>query len=664
MAAREAARILASQELLDALAVVERSISQNVYHSKHLLYRNVPDFTAAAAAVMEEEVLANIAESGGDDGGGGGVDGGAAGVDGGAGGEETADAAKASAGGVGGALGGGIDSPTKSPSLEHLWTFVCPLTRGRNVSSISFNPHNQDLVAITYGEFDFNKQRDGLLCFWSLKNPAYPQRFMRADCGITAAAWSPTHHNLIATGHYDGTVAVFDTRNEEDKPVLESGQTTSKHTDAVWQVQWINKPGRDGELIVSISTDGRVTAWDVKKGITSTPLMVLKRIPNQFGLDGRKETDKAEGILSRQASGLCFDFGSKDHSTYLAATEDGIVHKCSVSYGEQYLQSYFGHSGPVYALCCSPFDDQVFLTCSADWTVKLWSENQGKMTGSSTGWAMQFQTSDLTSDVYHVAWSPADATVFGSVTGDGRIQLWDLANPNPMDPVVNHVVQPTREEVDAMQRADDTKRQKAEDEAREAAAAGLGMGLGTLSGLHSSAKKEALLASAEKPDAYATAVAAAAHVAQMSLGTHVGSGTGSGEGGAGNGTTQSGTQAAPGSPGGTGGSHGGEGPDVPELIEVEGVLIPRGRKKLSCIRFASNAPVILVGDNTGGIGVYRMHGMQVRGRELRGGAGGGGGGGNVVVCVVEGDNSVEHSSLHRGRCCVSLCVLVRVCVVY
>jgi WD40 repeat protein len=47
---------------------------------------------------------------------------------------------------------------------------------------------------------------------------------------------------------------------------------------------------------------------------------------------------------------------------------------CSCSYSEQYLQNYFGHSGPLYQIQWSPFAPGLFLSASADWTVKLWAE--------------------------------------------------------------------------------------------------------------------------------------------------------------------------------------------------------------------------------------------------------------------------------------------------
>jgi WD40 repeat protein len=61
----------------------------------------------------------------------------------------------------------------------------------------------------------------------------------------------------------------------------------------------------------------------------------------------------------------------------LAGTEDGHIHKCSTSYSEQYLESYSGHIGPVYALQWSPFAPNLFLSCSGDWTIRMWQVRQG-----------------------------------------------------------------------------------------------------------------------------------------------------------------------------------------------------------------------------------------------------------------------------------------------
>lgn len=44
------------------------------------------------------------------------------------------------------------------------------------------------------------------------------------------------------------------------------------------QVKWVNKGVERGETLVSISTDGRVVEWSMKKGLSYSALMVLKRI--------------------------------------------------------------------------------------------------------------------------------------------------------------------------------------------------------------------------------------------------------------------------------------------------------------------------------------------------------------------------------------------------
>ena len=40
------------------------------------------------------------------------------------------------------------------------------------------------------------------------------------------------------------------------------------------------------------------------------------------------------------------DFPKTDSSTYMVGTEDGILHRCSVSYNEQYLDNYFATQDP------------------------------------------------------------------------------------------------------------------------------------------------------------------------------------------------------------------------------------------------------------------------------------------------------------------------------
>lgn len=125
--------------------------------------------------------------------------------------------------------------------------------------------------------------------------------------------------------------------------------------------------------------------------------------------------------------GLSIDFPQTEKDNYYVATEDGTVHRCSVSYSEQYLDTYYGHSGPVYKVRCSPFwspqECQVFLTCSYDWTIRVWNhkESPGKQ-------CKLVCANDIKEQVNDVEWSPFTSSLFAMVAEDGRIELWDLKN--------------------------------------------------------------------------------------------------------------------------------------------------------------------------------------------------------------------------------------------
>jgi WD40 repeat protein len=401
---REAMKILGSKQMLQSLHVAERAIQQNLFHHRHLSYRDYPYPSNKHAAPPVPPVAAEAAA-------------GSEAGEGEATAEEAADTSSASSGG-----GAQLDR-----RLEKLWSFQCDLTKGRTISCMAWNKVNKDLLAVSYGQFDFTNQRDGMVCFWSLKNPEYPERVLRMSSGVTAIDFSTSHPNMLAVGFYDGTVAIYDIRKDTDSAVLESDQGAGKHMDAVWQVQWVNKGSERGERLVSISTDGRVTEWSTKKGLSFTDLILLKRVSNPAASKG----EGGEGIISRQASGLCFDFPHGESAVYLAGTEDGVIHKCSCSYNEQYLESYFGHTGPIYKIRASPFASDVFLSCSADWTAKLWDQ---KITEAPV---LTFHSVDLKDVVHDISWSPNKSTVFGSVTGDGRIEIWDLQT-STLDPVIKY----------------------------------------------------------------------------------------------------------------------------------------------------------------------------------------------------------------------------------
>lgn len=65
----------------------------------------------------------------------------------------------------------------------------------------------------------------------------------------------------------------------------------------------------------------------------------------------------------------------------------------------------------VYAVKWNNIHTRIFLSASADWTLKLWE-------GDNPRPVMSF---DLNNPVGDAAWSPHSATVFAAVTDDGKV---------------------------------------------------------------------------------------------------------------------------------------------------------------------------------------------------------------------------------------------------
>ncbi|RKO92733.1 WD40-repeat-containing domain protein [Blyttiomyces helicus] len=315
------------------------------------------------------------------------------------------------------------------PTLQSLWQYRCELTRGRIVMYMSWNKQNEDILAVAYGESKTPSLWPGLILCWSLKNP---ERIYRTKSCVTALDFSRTNPNLLACGYLDGRISVFDVRRKDEVPVLDNSDLAGKHRDPVWEVKWVERErviGDEqsrGETLVSVSTDGRMMQWSIRKGFEYTDLMTLKRVTRQQ--EGKGEGGSAGGgsgagsgaaaaikssaFIARQAGGLCFDFNPKDSNTYL-----------------QYLATYFGHTGPVQRVRWSPFLSGVFLSCSSDWTVRLWHQDNEDC-------AFKFQSGkDSVSDI---AWSPVSSTMFGCVSSDGSMEIWDLQH-SVLDPMIpNH----------------------------------------------------------------------------------------------------------------------------------------------------------------------------------------------------------------------------------
>jgi len=77
-------------------------------------------------------------------------------------------------------------------------------------------------------------------------------------------------------------------------------------------------------------------------------------------------------VVNMMFSGCCcpVQFTGREH-VYLVGSESGMVHQCSKAYGSDYLASFGGHCMPVYAVKWNCMHPDMFLSCSADWSIKV-----------------------------------------------------------------------------------------------------------------------------------------------------------------------------------------------------------------------------------------------------------------------------------------------------
>ncbi|XP_018555814.1 LOW QUALITY PROTEIN: dynein axonemal intermediate chain 1 [Lates calcarifer] len=295
-------------------------------------------------------------------------------------------------------------------TLLPLWKFQYDKAKRLSVTALCWNNKYQDLFAVGMGSYDFSKQGRGMLVFYSLKNSAFPEYIYPTNSGVLCLHIHEQHSHLIAVGFYDGCVAVYNLKEEGLEPVYKSTAKTGKHTDPVWQVRWQNDDMDNNHNFYSVSSDGRVVSWTlVKNELVFTDIIRL----SVNGAVSEGPEGAQQPII---ACGTAFDFHKQIDYLFLVGTEEGKIHKCSKTYSSQFLETYNAHSMAVDAVKWNPFHPKVFISCSSDWTVKIWDHTINT----------PMFTFDLNAAVGDVSWSPYSSTVFAAVTTDGTVHVFDL----------------------------------------------------------------------------------------------------------------------------------------------------------------------------------------------------------------------------------------------
>ncbi|KPJ09592.1 Dynein intermediate chain 2, ciliary [Papilio machaon] len=305
-------------------------------------------------------------------------------------------------------------------SLLPLWRFQFEPMRSHAVCDMQWNPHYQDLFAVAYGSLDFTKQqKEGCVCLYSIKNPAYPEYAVVTESPIICIDVYKETPYLICVGCYDGNVCVYNAQlSLESSYQYKSDSVRDKHSNIVWEVRWGARL-IDGEAsFFSVSGDGRVVQWAVMPGELRATTIIELRAPAAPvpGPDGTLITVNSCG------SSICFHPEKAD--IFLVGTEDGAIHTCSLKYNRSYVRSCQAHHMPVYRINYNYFNNSIYASCSGDWRVKIWEDGRDEP-------LFMFE---LGSPVGDVKWAPYSSTVFAACTADGKVYVFDL-NVNKYRPI-------------------------------------------------------------------------------------------------------------------------------------------------------------------------------------------------------------------------------------
>ena len=238
---KQAQSIVTSKSLLKKLNLIERAVQQNAYHKEHLDYRDLPDIAPlqlsgqdkahsvdaeqlfGAAGGFKAAVVAEVVEETAS--------------------PETDEVEAVEAHHSEKGMSNGVSSAFTRKLFS--WANI-DLVRGRAVTAMAANTANPDIMAVGYGQLDTvpneeaedenGKSYGGLVLFWSLRNPDYPEKILRTPHPVTALNFSQLSPTLIAVGLYNGELMIYDVKRENDwgTPVESSQNVTGGHSDPIW----------------------------------------------------------------------------------------------------------------------------------------------------------------------------------------------------------------------------------------------------------------------------------------------------------------------------------------------------------------------------------------------------------------------------------------------
>ncbi|KAI9440509.1 WD40 repeat-like protein [Lactarius indigo] len=306
--------------------------------------------------------------------------------------------------------------------------------KNRTITDVDWSPKFPELSVASYNKNAAAvNEPDGVVAVWNLHLLERPEFVFHSQSDVLSVTFSPFHANLVFGGTYSGQILLWDTRSKH-LPVLKTPLSAAGHTHPVYAMQMVGT--QNAHNLITSSTDGMVCSWLVD--MLAQPQETLELVHAGHNKTG-------------EVAITTLDFPDNETTAFWVGTEEGNIYQANrydragAKAGLNQYDVYKGHSGPVMGLNFHPligpvdFSD-LFLTCSVDWTVKLWRSRSLAKPSTTTQTVSPIYSFDEADDyVYDVKWHPAHPAVFASVDGSGKFDLWNL-NGDTEVPVVSTTV--------------------------------------------------------------------------------------------------------------------------------------------------------------------------------------------------------------------------------
>ena len=262
---------------------------------------------------------------------------------------------------------------------------------------------------------------------------ASPDTIILVENCVVSLAFHPERAVILTGGVYNGNVIVWDLSREDEKIMMSTYLLQFGHTDPVNQIGWIeatHKSRLKQYNILSLGGEGKIIIWEidlVKKSIV--PIFQCRLVTSCIPKSIRVSKARAQDAVGITHAGLSHE----DNKVFVVGTEGGNVFKCSLhgvmmqkrALNDKVVEdnivtlAFTPHDGPVYGVACSPFHRNIFLTCSTDATLSIYSMLDMEPLLKIDHDSLEF--------FFCVEWSPFRPGVFICGSGSGELLIYDLS---------------------------------------------------------------------------------------------------------------------------------------------------------------------------------------------------------------------------------------------